>query len=50
MSASETQIAVDQPNGTVRPDVRLETYELVANCDKSSCLLLKRIADVKEAA
>ena len=24
--------------------------QLIANCDKSSCLLLKRIADVKEAA
>ena len=50
MDAAENQIVVSQPNEIVRLDVWLETYELVANCDKSSCLLFKRIADVKEAA
>lgn len=49
-SNAQNQIVVYQPNETGRLDVWLETYELVANCDKSSCLLLKRIADVKEAA
>ena len=46
----QNQIVVSQPNEIVRLDVWLETYELVANCDKSSCLLFKRIADVKGAA
>ncbi|MBR4617259.1 MAG: hypothetical protein IKO55_16750 [Kiritimatiellae bacterium] len=46
----QNQIVVSQPNEIVRLDVWLETYELVANCDKSSWLLFKRIADVKEAA